>query len=662
MDFLIVSEDLDEARIERVSRLRTSMVEESTVRIGDGKLSCLLFGDARSVSKNEKTVYFFDGQFSYRQLFYHSLSNNNPIDQAVECSLRCTGEIANGIYCVGKIEQRPDGMAFSVANDWLGQYPIFLWQKEDRFALSNNLAMLEEVVGAERSILPAIENLFFGSCFSNKTHLKGVWRLSFGKYLQGTAGKLQIINRPDHQFDPSLSYQDCISLAREEILKHIEAVHRQEQNRVYYLTDLTGGGDSRAVLSFLLEVMESDQINFLTLGRHPLADANVAGMLAEKYRLGRGHFPVYHKPQDYAVRCNAALTGGGRDSGIAIYPVAFPDLVHFKGSYGELGGVVSGGVDYFQLLRKETFFPLGRIFYFFSSLVDNSFRYFSSGPKDKLQRFVDLICMRRQQAGALELLTQEAIVLAAQEFRTSLGQILEEGYSLEQVFAESYLRSRSPWHFGIASWAENKNRILPDPLANRWLVEARRRLSSTLHSRNKVILDLILSSRYNELAFLPMANKKWHSEAVPPALRKKLKKQLVVDGDFAPLSKNQGPLFTPVMVDSSDFIKYSPLKLKKFAASDNPAPKAGHLATNKAFLDFFLENVSPNSDLWRYFERRKLIDAVAKEASSFRADGIDINAMGIVASALTWVSRLEINPAVNKSDRFLSRLTHCKSR
>jgi len=67
---------------------------------------------------------------------------------------------------------------------------------------------------------------------------------------------------------------------------------------------------------------------------------------------------------------------------------------------------------------------------------------------------------------------------------------------------------------------------------------------------------------------------------------------------------------------------------------------------NQAMLRFFVDSLSESDDAWRLISREKVLENIEKPASAFRSDGIDVNAMGTVASALAWKTHLEIRPAL----------------
>jgi len=598
--------------LESCAIIRTDQVTATALR---GDCQYFLSGRTGSILTTEADIRFFDGQCSFAGQFYHPGLRNCDIRPAVEAALRHDGTISNGVFCAGEIGREGGSTRFMLTTDWLGQYPIYCFTDRRRLAVSNNLLMMEAVCGASRSILAAVENLVTGGAY-RCTGLEGVRRLDVGTYLKfSETDTLRTLKRGDHHSD-TVPYPDALAMARTEISRHVSCVISDVSDS-YIVTDLTGGSDSRAVLSFLLESVNREHLYIFCAGRYPNPDANVAAFLTDTLGLQACHFPTSDLPPDFAPRTNAALSAGARDSGPTLSPVGFTNFVHFKGSFGELGGATPGS-DYV----REAF-----------------------GQGLTLGDGVEQFIRRRRRAKALELLTDEGIAFAKAALVNHYEHLLEAGIDEAQLLAERYLQARCRTHFGLSSYLENKSRILPAPLANRWIVEARRSVDPELASKNKVIYDLVLSSQHRELAFYPMANKKWSERIVQAGDRNAYDAMAVIDFDSVELCSRR-PLWTPVAVEGAPLTEYAPLPLQLSPEESAVTPQFGHLSLNKAMLRLFLNSLDQNDDCWRLISRQKVLESVDKRASEFRADGIDINAMGTVASAFVWRAGLEVKPAL----------------
>ena len=364
--------------------------------------------------------------------------------------------------------------------------------------------------------------------------------------------------------------------------------------------------------------MDRERLNVRCMGRYPSPDENVAAFLMDTLELPACQFPTAQLPPDFFPRMNAAISGGAKDSGSILLPVGFSNLVHFKGSFGELGGATPGR-DYIS-------------------------EAFAQGQS--LSAAVDPFIGRRRLAKALELLTDEGVAYGRAALIEHYERLLEAGTDKRQLLAERYLRSRCRSHFGLMSYLENKSRILPEPLANRWLVEARRSVDPELAYNNKVIYDLVRSSKNRELAFYPMANKKWSEHIVPTEDRVAYDAMPVIDFKSAELSQRKAPLYRAVVIGDVPLDEYEQLPLRVDLEGSCVTPQLAHLSLNKAMLRFFLDNLHEDDDAWRLISRAKVLESIEKPLSEFRPDGIDVNAMGSVASAFAWKLGLEIKPAL----------------
>ena len=134
-----------------------------------------LSGRVGSVVTTDTDVRFLDGQCSVGGRLHHPVLRHCGISRAVETALKHDGSIPNGIFCAGRISRDEGSSArFTVTTDWLGQYPIYWFTHRGRFAVSNNLLMIERVCGASRSILAAVEQLVTAAGPHSDTCLEGV--------------------------------------------------------------------------------------------------------------------------------------------------------------------------------------------------------------------------------------------------------------------------------------------------------------------------------------------------------------------------------------------------------------------------------------------------------------------------------------------------------
>jgi len=275
-----------------------------------------------------------------------------------------------------------------------------------------------------------------------------------------------------------------------------------------WAVDLTGGADTRTVLAILLTSGSSERIRARNIMDYPHPDANVAGLLCDRYGLlpARSFVSARRGPVSGAFEAaaiEAFLHGGMRDGAGTINSALFlGDYVHFTGCFG--GGL--GG--------KTGRPPL------------------SSADIDKR---VEETISRRRRIGQFDFVSDAGVDLVRASMRSFYEHLTDVGVPPEHMEAESYLAGRCRSHFGLLSLFANKRRVTPDILCNRLIVDARRALAPTMYHANKVIFDLLLTSNSPDLVFAPMAEHKWDATIVPASYLRDLEEMRIITRSSAPL-------------------------------------------------------------------------------------------------------------------------------
>jgi hypothetical protein len=603
----------DQAFAKRTDRSRSSLISQSF-----GRIYVLAAAHHGEFCGGADSFCFFDGQFSDREHFFHSVrpANSSLMDTVVRAFT--TGEFpSNGVFCIGRTTGTEQ---IEICTDWLNQYPVYIWKDRESFAVANNLAMLMEVVpNLGRSIWASAENLVTGGTLSG-SHVEGVERVPFG-YMLRLGETLELMKRPDHEPIEHLSYSQVLETARAEIERHLgAALQAAGDPDINIVTDITGGSDSRCVLSFLIASGSKLPITGRSLTQYPSPDANIAGLMMERFAIPVARCPVVGFSTEKAVRINASLSGGGRDSGTAGYPVLLDNLFHFKGTYGELGGATPG-LDYVAAAAEADDYSHAKA--------------------------VDIFIGRRRSAHALDLITSDALEIIKHRHVGALRNLEQKGYGREQLIAELYLINRCRTHFGLASFVSNKAAIFPDILANRWLVEARRKLPAKLHTKNKVIFDLIVATTGHDMAFMPMADKKWSEIVVPAERGPALKAMQVINNGSDNLSKLSGPLYAAERIADPAPLASSYLKTPPARTASPVSAQALHIGPYQAILKELIVNVDASNEIWKVYDRNGIEAAVKKAPENFGTNGVEINAMGIVAAGMFWKLGLGLQPTVH---------------
>jgi hypothetical protein len=567
-------------------------------------------------------ILLFDGHMAIQDRFHHYLRPELPDrlrnDILIVSDSGCQN-VVGGIYCLGKINHAGQVILFS---DVLSQYPIYYLSAGAKIIVSNNIRMIRTIMGSHglsetKSLYPCVENIVFGSIIGEKTHITEIQRVPFAHGLHLT-DRLQFFPYDDAATaGKALSYEQMLDEAERAIASYIKAIEEKITDADTIVSDITGGTDSRAILCFLLNSRLKHRISGRCIVSYPNPDANVAGYIMQRFGIPVARFPVVlgRKPivgTEIGIRQNAGLFGGARDPQPFSPPIAFQNLIHFRGSFGELGGATPGS-DYMDEASKTG---------------DNF-----------LDAAVNLFVRQRQRVGALDLVTEEAIHHVKQEMLTMFSSLMDQGYETEQLRAEAYLRTRCRTHFGLNSVLLNKTKMTPDVLANRWIVAARRKLPAHLHAKNKVIFDLILRNGKKDIAFMPMAQKKWSESIVPRRHRKDLNNMQQITFKSDPLSDLSSGLFIPLCFQVPELDDFSQLVDENDASVNAKSrfPAERNIVSFQKITSYLLDSLDQTSDIWHFFNRAAMGDYVKKSKQDFHTSGIAVTAMGRVACGLLWL-------------------------
>lgn len=613
-------------KLETLVGLQTSGNDTSVKSNVQGPIQYFCAGNESSLGEDNTGVNFFDGHATVSGRYYHSHFGTGQPFSIVRESLEQADQSGSGVFVAGKIATTPQGTKVSIITDWCGQYPVYYWTSSSRCAVSNSILMMEAVTGAGRNIFQGVANLASMGGLWKRTHLEGVQRLDVGHRLQLDARNgLTVRTRSDHRALET-GYDDTIRRARKEIQGHLNAVV-EANPEANFISDVTGGGDSRAVVSFL-ERQDSFDYRVRTTGQYPNPDANISAYLMEL--LGRQScvFPTPKIPNQIGVRQNAAVSGGAREAGLTAKPFGIEDLVLFRGSFGELGGA-NAGFNYIMRAR-------------------------STDPNASFGDALELLFQRKWETGHLRYLTRDAVEWTRAEEISTYSQLENQGYEIDRLFAERYIRVKCRSHFGLSSVTINRNCISPDLLANRWVVEARRSLNSDIYEKAKIIFDLISLSGRQDILFAPMATRRWHPKIVPANLKPAYEKMQSVSMKSENLTDRTGSLYQVHSVDTNEYMASDMIKLPKIKALDYDGviPQTRAYNLHRSFLAYFLENISPANEVWDYFDRswiEKLVSGINTEKKNQFYDTLG---MGIVASSLSWRFHLEIAPRVQRTVRY----------
>jgi len=576
-----------------------------------------------------ESFYLFDGQFSTGTSYFHTLlpqtsaSLPKRIDDLLERN-SAVEAINAGVFVAGRVG--PKGL--SLITDPMGQYPLYYFQSGERFLISNvmrylTIAMKASGFAATPSLLPCLQSIMFGGAIGDVTHVREIRRLPFGHSVHANP-KLHF--RPSAATDYTASYEALITETHDALMRHVVAVSGAASRPGHFVTDVTGGSDSRLVLSLLMASPLRDEFLGRCHAQFPHPDANVAGALFARYNLRIAQMPVVvdsdphfwvQKLTQRSIDGVAGLTGGTHMPTTPFFKLAFPNLVHFGGSFGEWGGAAPGHA----LFRTP------------------------ADLESTIENVIDLRIGRRRKNKSLELITEEGKSIVRNNAIAAIHALEDEGVPREQLNAEFYLRTRSRSHFGLMSWLNNKSWVAPNPLASPWMVAARRALPWALHSRNKVVFDLLRAGGREDLTKIPLANTVWDPEIVPAQERQEYQSIAAVKVSTPAMSPFSQVLWQgmPVYAAASRQRMTGDVSETKGNAAARASSSNSSRAkfTNMRYIDDYqamlrdlVDRVPAQHDLWSLVDRNAVGRWGSRDGAKFTA--IDTTIVGFVLSGSAW--------------------------
>ena len=415
--------------------------------------------------------------------------------------VRSPGELPTGA-AVGRgnyvlARHRDDG-SVSIEIDPIGYYPLFVHQGEGLLCVANRASRIAEVLASlgrpvERDVSVHAWFTVQGAGAAELSGYRGISLLP-----RGTTLHLDERNRVERRRAPiaELLYSDrplpeLLDDAAEEILANVRAVaggpfeHR--------ICDLTGGMDSRLVLSALIRAGVQDAFLFQTRGQHPSPDANVASLIRARFGL------------------RALGGGGGGEAG----PVRGTPVERLRALVGRADGLMSRYANPPATTRRDDARlqlggGSGELCREFWPSAERP-----SSPGDGAP--VPPLRPRLREARARWVFLRPAMRDAIRDHMRSFGrESLAAGVAPEHVGDHFYLASRARYHFGL--WWAISPRNQFHPLYSPAAIRAGYAMSREDRTRNRIGFELM--TRFSpELARLPFARKSWPRALMPDAPR-----------------------------------------------------------------------------------------------------------------------------------------------
>lgn len=551
-------------------------------------------------------LFVFDGSILGEGIFISNFCTVNINDLNV-CFNKAKDKLEgiSGSFCICKINKK-DG-SFELTVDPLSAYMVFFYRDKHKYAVSNNIYFLEELlrkegVATERRIESYIGEIAFGS---NEGFFSGVSNLHTLKplaYLTGSTD-LTIHNETSAwcHYSGDQTYEYYLEKACHEISCNLDNIlERADTSQSYY--DITGGIDSRIIFAALYHKGRHSELPFRCIRRYPHPDGHYAAFIAEKYNLPRvGHVHdlgnVIKTDSDELFLSVFASMGFGDKSGSAGMAY-YPNSVHIHGCFGEIAGAS----------------PITK-------------RAYSGQEFTSARQIVEAYTASLKRLGVLSYFTKAGEVLVERLFSEKLDELVGNGVPPSFLSQAFYIETRNRSHFGMISKIRGQRRIYPDVLNNINLVRAASKLTANEVTFGKFHFDLIQKFGGNEILFLPLAENKWPVSFGTEKATDRLE-------SISPIRNNSSRLFN-LETKGNDVVFRR--QMTKIDESGKQIPRQ--------FRDtFYMQRIlreklpvlPPNHVLFKYIDKDRLLN-VAHQAPEKITKWADLNIIRSIAQGMIWM-------------------------
>lgn len=379
-------------------------------------------------------------------------------------------ESGRGCFMIAR--HHPDG-SVEITTDPLGMYPLFIYDKDGVFAVSNNVYLLERSLrqlGVELKRSLKVHSYFFtqGSGAFDLTGYVDVQLLPTGGILRieprGAANLA--IPSPNDIIYSDRPYAELRDEAAHQITSNVRALASHPFDRLS--CDLTGGVDSRLVLAALINTGNAGRFVYHTHNAYPNPDANVASLIRKRFGLTKDT---------------------GDPAGPLREMAPFERLRYTVGNVAGLFSMDHGGHPRFE---KSNSLSIG-------GGMGELMRQFWSSARAVMKS-------TRSRAEYLLPNIVDEQLQRLQEFRSAS---MSAGVQWQHVGDLLYLKARSRYHFGVWWRNSQRDRNRFHPLYSPSAFKAAHALSDHDRKNNRLGYDL-MKALSPELLAMPLAEKTWH--------------------------------------------------------------------------------------------------------------------------------------------------------
>lgn len=369
-------------------------------------------------------------------------------------------------------------------SDPLSLSPIYIFDNDRLFAVTNSPMLLENMLKEEfgvvmkRSSELAAYDITIGTGAFNVTGWEKLKLIDFdSEIIVSNDGKVSFLKKKNEQsyLNPVESYEQLIEKARIDLVNNILAISKSSREKK--VIDITGGMDSRLILSVVSSMGIKDSFYYYTDGEHPYPDANVALHIMEKYGLKRVKFKN-------TVKTNIANNVLGEFSKF---------LYQSSGSSFMYGRVRSSTFE-----RNDILAVGGGLAGGFKSTYS---RRIVSEEQDVKDAASSMIINK-------DIVSDKFYRKVKDNFVDYFSSLLKQGVSVKKAADWFYVLSRSRYLIGIGEETMHPVRPKVHALYSVNLIKAAMKLTENERNSGKIHFDLIKKFDEN-LLYIPFAEKKW---------------------------------------------------------------------------------------------------------------------------------------------------------
>lgn len=618
MEFLIAKGFSDTNQNDLKNNLEKSVTfsdEKETIVHTNDHFYLFAHGTPIKISANE--LFLFDGHVFHQNAFLHTslgidAADIAPVFHALET--KAMNDVS-GVFTLASVDL--SSQQFKLYCDPLSQYPIASWESGDKYIVSNNVFLIEQFLhfyghSLTRDPLCMLRNAIAVVNVSMTTPFKEV---SFQPPRNVLIGGEKLAREElftwDYLCNPTVSYSECIETAANRLKSKCDALIKAMPDH-YFVSDLTGGMDSRLVLAALIAAGHEKKVDYWCNNRYPHPDGNVADHIIDKYNLNQGISLINKVNEDFTLG-ESIKRGLFRNRGARYKDWSglgkgyFPKLVRMNGCFGEIGR-------------------------------SNVYTHVFNNPELDLNNFSRELSQHLDKLGNADVLTPEGKKRIVDPIHQTVIQMKDMGISRDYMSDMLYIDGRGRYHFGHYFSVITNLFISPCLIYDLNIVWANTHLNNEQKASGKVQFDLIRKLAGDELAIVPLADKTWSLSIIPKEMKKKFKSIKSITRHSEKLSNKENTMNWKLgwPIDPDKRIKPKPCP--PFAKGRSIA--WAQLPEYQALVRELLDKMNGNELIFQYIDKQRLQLLAEQEPEEFEKDW-HVWSLQAIVGGLMWELGLE---------------------